>query len=169
MNWHTYFNYSEGKIFWNEKPSFKTKLEWNGKTPGKEAGTLNLKGYVNVKLNKKMYKAHRIIWEMHNGQIPNGMQIDHINRVRDDNRIENLRLATNQANQRNYSKKKNNTTGFNGVAYHKLTGKCYAHVGVDGKTKFSRLFETIDEAIKERDNLSSLFGFDKNHGLSSQQ
>lgn len=58
-------------------------------------GTLKKEsGYRRIYVGPKVYYEHRIIWEMHNGPIPDGMQVDHINGVRDDNRIENLQLLT---------------------------------------------------------------------------
>ncbi len=55
-------------------------------------------GYVRFKLNGKLKFAHRVIWEMFNGKIPEGKVIDHINGIKDDNRIENLRLTTQRQN-----------------------------------------------------------------------
>ncbi|WP_436868476.1 HNH endonuclease signature motif containing protein, partial [Enterobacter hormaechei] len=49
-----------------------------------------------------------MIWEMHNGPIPQNMEIDHINRIKLDNRLENLRLATRRQNACNIS---TNTSG----------------------------------------------------------
>lgn len=64
------------------------------------------------------YKAHRLVWFLLNGSIPKGMSIDHINGVRSDNRIANLRVVTHHMNSMNRSKSKNNTTGVNGVCYY---------------------------------------------------
>lgn len=164
MNWHDFFEYEDGKLIWIYREIGRDTKRWNGRYSGKEAGKVNSKGYIDVKLQGKMYKAHRIIWEMHNGEIPKGMQIDHINRVRCDNRIKNLRLATNQSNQRNCNIRIDNTSGHVGVGFHKLTGKWFAHIGVDGKTLFSKLMDSIDDAILERELMSRMYKFDENHG-----
>lgn len=97
--WNDLFTYKDGKIF--HKPRHGTDRHtkmFNTRYAGVEAKWLNPDGYNIVQCNKKRCFAHRIIWEMHNGPIPNGMEIDHINRVRDDNRIENLQLITHKQN-----------------------------------------------------------------------
>ena len=91
MNWSYYFDYADGKLYWGISNSNRTKV-------GDEAGTPTSNGYIKVRCKEGNFYAHRIIWEMHNGPIPNGMEIDHINRVRDDNRIENLQLITHKQN-----------------------------------------------------------------------
>ena len=94
-----YFEYKDGKLYWKVSTAKKVKV-------GQEAGKKANKGYIELKCNGKDFKAHRIIWEMFNGKIPEGLQIDHINGVRDDNRIENLQLVTHKQNcqRRNDSK-----------------------------------------------------------------
>lgn len=150
MNWHDFFKYEDGKLIWIYREMGRDTKRWNGRYSGNEAGKVNSKGYIEVKLHGKMYKVHRIIWEMHNGKIPEGMQIDHINRVRNDNRIENLRLATNQENQRNCNMRRDNSTGYTGVHFHKLTGRYYAHIGVDGETITRGPFNTPEQAYAAR-------------------
>ena len=67
-------------------------------------GTKSGNGYLSVVVrryrerNHKTMQAHRLIWECHNGMIPEGMVIDHINNVKDDNRLSNLQLLTQQEN-----------------------------------------------------------------------
>ena len=93
--------YRDGMLFWNPyTPPTKSHAD-AGRVAGRNrngrrAGTLKREsGYRRVRVGggKIMYE-HRIVWEMHNGAIPEGMQVDHINGIRDDNRIENLQLLT---------------------------------------------------------------------------
>lgn len=49
---------------------------------GDVSGSIRRDGYVEVKVNGKSELAHRVIWEMHNGKIPENMQIDHINHIK---------------------------------------------------------------------------------------
>lgn len=68
---------------------------------GNEIGHSQSNGYSYVTVNGKKYLKHRLIWEAFMGKIPEGWEIDHINTVRDDNRLENLRLATSKTNKHN--------------------------------------------------------------------
>jgi hypothetical protein len=102
---------------------------------------LNEGGYLVVGLYKnkkqKMFRIHRLI-ALHYIPNPNNLpMIDHINRVRDDNRIENLRWATNSENMRNCKMNKRNTSGFTGIIKDKnKQGFIYRfRVCIDGKEK----------------------------------
>ena len=89
---------------------------WNAKNANKVAGTKRPDGYIGLCVFRKTIVAHLVVWEMHHGSIPKGFEIDHINRCKSDNRIENLRLATKSQNAANVSeKRKNNTSGVKGV------------------------------------------------------
>lgn len=90
---------------------------------GLEAGCIDAHGYVVVRVLGKKKKAHRIIWEMINGEIQDGMEIDHINGIRNDNRIENLRVVNRSENQLNAKRRSGSNAVFTGVGFHKKTGK----------------------------------------------
>jgi len=94
MNFGDYFYYAGGALRW------KVQLSSRGLV-GSVAGGPSSRGYWCVTINKKKYFVHRVVWELLNGTIPEDVVVDHINRIRDDNRIENLRLATKQENQIN--------------------------------------------------------------------
>lgn len=69
---------------------------------GKEVGFKNgNKGYKYVQVGDKKVPIHRFIWEAFNGEIPEGMEIDHINTIRNDNRLCNLRMVSSSQNKRN--------------------------------------------------------------------
>ena len=118
---------------------------------GDKAGHLKKSdGYVYIRFLGKVTTAHRIIWIMHNGENPN-CDIDHINCIRHDNRIENLRLANRSMNLHNSSARSRNTSGHKGIGYVKNgKRKWKAMVMIDYKQHYIGVFNTIEEAINAR-------------------
>ena len=121
-------------------------------------------GYLQFEISRKGYLVHRVAWEIVNGPIPKGMQIDHINHDRTDNRIENLRLVTASQNMKNQSMRSTNSTGVNGVYFRKDTCKYCAQITVDRKVITLGSFSNIDDAAKARVDAERKYGFHKNHG-----
>lgn len=90
---------------------------------GEKAGSMSGTGYYAVRRLGKNILCHRIVWELHNGPIPEGMVVDHVNGIPTDNRIENLRLATRAQNVHNQRMRRDNTSGVKGLSRH---GKIWA-------------------------------------------
>jgi hypothetical protein len=112
---------------------------------GDHAGYLE-NGYLVFRVDGKKYKAHRLSWLYTHGTFPPD-QIDHINGVKTDNRMVNLRPATNAENRRNCGAPAANTSGHKGVCWHKPTGKWYAQIQVGtGVPKYLGIFDDIEEA-----------------------
>ncbi len=110
---------------------------------GSIAGSKNHDGYVRINVLGKNYAAHRLAWYFITGEFPES-DLDHINRVRDDNRQCNLRLATKVLNAVNRSKLKNNKSGVTGVVHR---GDRYmAQIKIAGKCIFLGVHDTIDAA-----------------------
>lgn len=113
---------------------------------GAVAGTLNYVGYVTVSVNNKRYYAHRIIWMMLTGNDPLDFEIDHINNVRDDNRVENIRMVNRQKNSFNVKLRNTNKSGYKGVFWNKRD-KCWTgKVMVDSKTYSTGACPTAEKA-----------------------
>lgn len=102
-------------------------------------------GYIRVRVLGTEYRAHRIIWEMFNGEIPEGYLIDHIDGDVYNNRIENLRLATRQENNAN-RKVVNNTTGLPKGVTLNASGRYRARATCKGTTYSLGTFKTAEEA-----------------------
>lgn len=132
------FLYADGKLFWKISPHPRIRV-------GDEAGSYT-SGYIHVELFKKVYKAHRIIWVMHFGSIPEGFLVDHLNGVGTDNKISNLRLADSKSNQRNSKKRVNTLSKYKGVSWHKGQGKWNATIQVDGVRHHIASFDTEEAA-----------------------
>ena len=89
---------------------------------GKPAGRIMPNGYRYIKSNGRAWSAARLAWEAVNGPIPLGLEIDHINRVKSDNRIVNLQLATRSQNMMN-TELPLNRMGVRGVSFHQQSGR----------------------------------------------
>ena len=91
---HELFEYRNGKLFWLKPFNSKSRIKI-----GEEAGNDTSHGYRKIVINYKNYATHQLIFMMFHGYIPK--EIDHINMVRNDNRIENLRSVTRSSNIKN--------------------------------------------------------------------
>jgi len=125
---------------------------WNAKWAHKKAGSLQ-HGYVAISINGKTYLANRIAYSIyHNEQLSTKIEIDHINRIKSDNRIINLRKVTHEKNMKNQGKKSNNTSGQTGVHWHKINKKWVATIRPNNKFIYLGQYEKYDEAVKVRKN-----------------
>jgi hypothetical protein len=106
-------------------------------------------GYLRIKIDDASYLAHRIAWFLHYGEWPKG-EIDHINRVRDDNRICNLRDVSKSENQRNATRQHNNKSGVSGVGYSHEKRKWVARINCENKRKYLGSFECFGQAVSAR-------------------
>jgi len=169
MNWNDIFDYTEdGILYWKESELKRTNVIKNispDRIAGYQGKAKNQKThYVPIRYLGKVYLSHRVIWEMHNGIIPDGMQIDHIDGNGTNNRIENLRIVTITENLKNKSKYKNNKSGVAGVSWDKASKKWHAYISDNGKRKSLGFFKEITEAVSARKSAEEELGYHKNHG-----
>ena len=120
-----------------------TRALLNGKV--KVSGTIDLKGYRLIFVNGTSHKAHRLAWLYVYGEWPS-MALDHINCIRDDNRIANLRQVTPQQNQFNRLPRSDSKSGLKGVAWAKDRGAWLACTRVDGRHKHIGTYATPEQA-----------------------
>jgi hypothetical protein len=111
----------------------------------KKAGSPNKCGYIHIGINNKSYKAHRLAWLYVYGRFPLD-KIDHINNIKDDNRLCNLRECTQQQNCLNSKMKKSNTSGVKGLNWHKKHKKWNVRVSLNKKRIELGLFNDFFEA-----------------------
>ena len=140
------FTYDSGNIYWKSKshPNSCIKL-------GTMAGSLNSDGYRVVKISGITWGVHRVIWVMHYGDFEDKL-VEHKNRDKLDNRIENLRLSDYKENGYNRGKNKSNTTNFKGVCFHKQAKKFQASIKINYKQIHLGLYATAEEASVAYEN-----------------
>jgi len=127
-----WFDYKDGKLYWKQQPANQIKV-------GTEAGCLNSYGYCRVRFKGREYMVHRLVWLWHGKDLIDNLQIDHINQIKTDNRIENLRQVDVSTN------KLNNKATY--VSYCKIKD-CWKAYGpaVYRKQKWIGYFKTKKEA-----------------------
>jgi hypothetical protein len=126
-----------GELVWKSRTSNRIRI-------GDVAGSKSkLNGYIEVRIKGKLYQGHRLVWVYVNGDIPDGLLIDHVDENRSNNRIENLRLATKAQNMMNRGAQKNNSLGIKGID---IVGKRFrVQVAGNGKRAYG-MFDDIQEA-----------------------
>jgi len=147
---------STGHLYWRERPSRNVDIS-------KPAGCANPRGYRRIVIKGRMHYAHRLVWLYVHGCWPKS-QIDHINGVKLDNRLENLRDVSRQENGKNASRRKDSTSGHVGVYGNSLGDKWMAYIKVDGKQKHLGYYVDKQDAIDVRKAAEKQYGFHANHG-----
>lgn len=157
-HWHKAFKYepATGHLI-NRSRRIKSR-------EGAVSGWVHVDGYVQVYAFGGGHLAHRVIWEMVNGPIPDGMEIDHINGRRTDNRLQNLRVVTRSDNMRNQKRRRDNKTGYIGVTWEKRLGKYRAGISTEGVRQHLGIFDTAEEASAAYLRAARQLGFHVNHG-----
>ena len=134
--------HKNGKLFWLPRGVARIDKQF----AGKEAGCVRPDGYLCIAWKGKHLLAHRAIWVIENGSIPNGMFIDHINRNRRDNRISNLRLCSVSQNNCNAKLRKDNSSKVKGVCWDTQRNKWKARVTYQGQQYHAGFYSDLDKA-----------------------
>jgi len=124
------------------------KCKSGNRGKGRLVGYLRKDGYLRASLNWRPVMVHRLVWCHVYGAWPKQF-IDHINRDRSDNRIANLREASRSLNNSNTATPKTNTSGFQGVSWHKRIGAWHANISIGSKKKSLGYFEKPEAAHAE--------------------
>ena len=117
--------------------------------PWQEAKAKNANGYYTAKINGKSYLTHRLAWLYVYGEFPKE-DIDHKNRIRNDNRLCNLRAVSRTDNCQNISLPSHNKSGHIGVSWFKSHNCWTVYVKVNKKNKWLGYYKNLDDAIAAR-------------------
>ena len=165
MNWHLYFTYDPytGLLHWKSRARDKFQTErafsaWTNRLVGRPVTSLNGDGYVQVRITvqgkQTAFRAARIIWEMHHGPIPKGMEIDHMDRNRSNDVLRNLSLVTPIQNSLNKGLPRNNTSGVKGVRFKQDYPNdplpWDAYIGIGGKQISLGSYSCLELAVEAR-------------------
>ena len=138
-----------GKLFWKKDAGARAKA-------GNVAGFMDGSGYVSIKIDRVLYRAHRVIWLLQTGRFPEKF-IDHVNGVKNDNRWSNIREATPSKNAANTGARSNCKSGTKGVTL--ADGRYVVQCKAAGKKRYWASFATLDEATHAyRIKASEYFG-----------
>lgn len=157
MNWSEIFTYDNGNLYWKIQIGRKIKV-------GTLAGNISKStGYICIKYKGENYKAHNIVWEMHNGSIPSGYVIDHDNHIRSDNTLSNLNLIPKEHNNKNKLIGKNNTSGLMGVCWDARRSKWVAYININSKRKHIGYYDELGKAVEARLSKQKQLGYSPTH------
>lgn len=159
------FDYDNGRLLWRNRPrsDFSTSQghgSFNALCAGKVASAQKRSGYWVVKMNKKYYSVHRLIYIWNFGDVSTNEEIDHIDNDILNNDISNLRKTNRLGNTKNRAAQCNSKTGIKGVSFDKSRNKWQAQVVCNGKkesVRFERIEDAIDFATEARNRLHGEF------------
>ena len=154
---HTLFDYKVGQLY-------RKNIRKSGIKAGGVVGFKNNQGYLQVSIQRKKYLVHRLVFLMHHGYLPK--EIDHINNLYTDNRIENLRGCTRAQNCHNQKITSRNTSGVKCVSWRKDKLLWRVTISVNGKRKNLGSFKDLElaELVAQEGRLLYHANF-ANHGF----
>uniref|UniRef100_A0AAU7PIQ4 HNH endonuclease n=1 Tax=Salmonella phage SalP219 TaxID=3158864 RepID=A0AAU7PIQ4_9CAUD len=160
-DWGSIVEYRDGKLYWKVNTFSGRNHNHPAAVIGKEAGSISGKGYCTIRFQGYRCYRHVIVWLLHHGPIPKGLQVDHIKSLREtggvaDDRITNLQLLTRGTNTRkgggNMPNSSNKSSARRGVSWDRgYPSKPWrARITVDGKVLLKN-FDSFNEASQQRE------------------
>lgn len=138
------FNYRDGVLYWKARSSSTSRV-----VIGMESGSTDTGGYIQTMVHGKLYLNHRLVFLYHHGYMPEN-DVDHIDKNKSNNRIENLREVSTQCNMRNSRQPKNNTSGVKGVYWNKQSNGWVSLMRVNNKIKYLGQYHDFVDAVAAR-------------------
>ena len=143
---HTLFEYRNGKLYW--------KVSRQAIQIGAEAGCMRSTGYVIITIAQKYYQAHRLIFLMHHGYLPE--MVDHVDGNPSNNDILNLRASDRHTNQYNSKVSDRNTSGVKNVCWHKTKQRWMVKIKAHGKIHNLGYYKDLESAKLKAQEARSL-------------
>lgn len=167
------YNKDTGEMFWKPRDGHhftrpSSSNVFNGKWANKQVGSICSYGYLQTTIHikplglKLNIKVHQLAWLYEYGTFPIG--IDHLNGVRLDNRISNLREADQEINNKNMVKPSHNKSGLAGVHFDSSRNKWQVQVKKRGKRVFCKRYGTLLDACSSLISFRNSNGFSQRHG-----
>ena len=145
------FDEVRGVLMWRNNQRYGRHAE------GCEAGAVDSSGYKRFVFNGRRYLAHRVIWLHHYGEWPDGY-IDHLNGVKTDNRISNLRSVTKSQNTLNSKLRSDNSSGVIGVHYRSECDLYVACIGINKQKICLGYYRSLEDAAAARKAAETRYG-----------
>lgn len=156
------------QLFYDEKTgNFTRRVVSSNRTKlGQVAGGMSSDGYWSICVCNERHRAHRLAWLYVYGEFPK-TDLDHVNRVKTDNRIKNLRESTKKINAINTNLAENNKSSVKGIHFSKMHKKWNAQIKTNGKSRSLGFFNDFLEAVFHRFAAEQCLGFDRFNKNSS--
>uniref|UniRef100_UPI0035C6FFE9 HNH endonuclease signature motif containing protein n=1 Tax=Serratia quinivorans TaxID=137545 RepID=UPI0035C6FFE9 len=172
--WRDVFEFRDGDLIWKarKESSFASRAastRWHkiycGKVAGNVVSPQHAKtSYIALKYKNKKRKAHRIIYEMHHGKLPDGYVIDHLDGNGLNNRIDNLRAVPQSVNLKNMPVRTDNSAGCTGVYWCGRIKRWQSQICTGGRQIHLGCFLSLLDAVSARKSAEITLGYHPNHG-----
>lgn len=165
-----YYDEATGCFIWRIRPEHhfsrsNQHKNWNGRYAGTIAGKIDNNGYLNIKVNYHLYRAHRLAWFYVHGVWPDC--VDHEDGNRLNNAIKNLRDTNHTGNNQNSAKRSDNKSGITGVYWDKEHNKWRSSIMADKQKINLGRYSDFFEACCARKSAEREYGFHMNHGRAN--